>query len=296
MIVGNNEHKSSSAGTFRADSTIKTAWRESSTEVTRVNSDQHEGRTVIVTGGSSGIGRGIALSFAEAGSNVVVADVDRDPKRGERYETDVTRPTDEVAREDHDVEASFVETDVSDPDAVEAMVETTVEEYGGIDVLVNNAGIFVPGDSQEITVEEWNKVIGVDLDGAFYCAKFAIPHLVESQGSIVNIGSVNSAEGGGGPPYASAKAAVVNLTRDLAVELGEEGVNVNAICPGFIETAIQDYQTDESLQEQLDHTLVPRAGRPEDIGNVAVFLASEEASFVHGEEIYVDGGWTAHSL
>lgn len=271
-------------------------WIERLLEGTRVNSEQHEGRTVIVTGGASGIGRGIALAFAGVGSNVVIADVTREPKRGERYETDVRRPTDEVAREDHGVGATFVECDVSDPDAVGSMVEATVEEYGGIDVLVNNAGIFVPGISQEITVKEWNDVIGVDLDGAFYCAKFAIPHIVDRGGAIVNIGSVNSAEGGAGPPYASAKAAVVNLTRDLAVELGEEGVNVNAICPGFVETAIQDYQTDESLREQLEHTLLPRAGRPEDIGNVAVFLASEEASFVHGEAIYVDGGWTAHSL
>lgn len=264
--------------------------------MTRVDSEQHAGRSVVVTGGSSGIGRGIARCFAAAGANVANVDVEREPKRGERYETDVSRPTDELVAEEYGVESLFVETDVSDPEAVEAMVETVVDEFGGIDVLVNNAGIFVPGTSQEISVDDWDRVIGVDLDGAFYCAKFAIPHLVEREGALINVGSVNSAEGGGGPPYASAKAGVVNLTRDLAVELGAENVTVNAICPGFIETAIQDYHTDDSLAEQLEHTLLPRAGRPEDVGNLAVFLASEAGSFIHGEAIYVDGGWTAHSL
>ncbi|NGM70498.1 SDR family oxidoreductase [Natronolimnobius sp. AArcel1] len=261
-----------------------------------INSTQHDGRTVIITGGSSGIGRGIALAFAEAGSNVVIADVTREPRQGERYETDVTRPTDEVAREEFDVDATYLETDVSDPDAVEAMIDMTLEEYGRIDVVVNNAGIFIEGDSQDLTVEEWDTVTGVNLDGSFFCAKYAIPHLKEHNGVILNVGSVNSQEGGGGPPYASSKAGIVNLTRDLAVELGDDEVNVNAICPGFIETAIQDYQTDESLEQQLGHTLLPRAGTPEDVGTLAVFLASDEASFIHGEEIYIDGGWTAHSL
>lgn len=258
--------------------------------------DQYEGRTVIITGGASGIGRGMSLAFGEAGANVVVADVTEEPKQGELYETDVTTPTHEVIREEHDGDAMYIETDVSDPESVEAMVEATVDEYGGVDVLVNNAGIYIPGSSQELTVEEWQKVTGVDLDGAFYCSKFAIPHLVERKGTILNVGSVNSQEGGAGPPYASAKAAIVNLTRDLAVELGEDEVNVNAICPGFIETAIQDYQSEESLAEQLGHTLLPNAGTPGDVGNLAVFLASDQASFIHGEEIYIDGGWTAHSI
>lgn len=261
-----------------------------------MNAERHTGRTVIVTGASSGIGRGIALRFAEEGANVVVADVRREPKQGEYFDTDLTTPTHDVICEEHDVGAMFVETDVGDPNAVRAMVEETVETYGGIDVLVNNAGIFIPGDSQEITVEEFDQVISVDLGGTFYCTKYAIPHLKERSGHIVNIGSVNSEEGGGGPPYASAKAGVVNLTRDLATELGEDEVNVNAVCPGFVETAIQDYQTEEGMQEQLDHTLLPYAGTPSDIGDAAVFLASEEARFVHGTALYVDGGWTAHSL
>ena len=260
-----------------------------------MRANRHQGRTVVVTGGSSGIGRGIALRFAEEGANVVVADVRRDPVRGEYFETDAETPTDELVRE-LGVEAEFVETDVSDPAAAEAMVEATVEAFGGLDVLVNNAGVYLPGDSQTTTPEEWHDVIGVDLDGSFFAAKYAVPHLKEASGALINVGSVHSSQGGGGPAYASAKAAVVNLTRDLAVELGPASVNVNCICPGFVRTAVQDYHTDESMQREIDHTLLPEVGDPEDIGDVAVFLASDEASFVHGESIYVDGGWAAHRV
>ncbi|MFB6136806.1 MAG: SDR family NAD(P)-dependent oxidoreductase [Halobacteriaceae archaeon] len=261
-----------------------------------MQADRHAGKTVVVTGGSSGIGRGVARRFAEEGANVVVADVRREPKRGTYFETDVERPTAQMIREDTDADATYVETDVSDPAEAEAMVETAVGEYGRLDVVVNNAGIFIPGDSQDVTPAEWDEVIGVDLDGTFFCSKYAVPHLVETEGSIVNVGSVNSSEGGGGPPYAAAKGAIPNLTRDFAVELGEENVRVNAVCPGFIETAIQDYHDADSMAEQLDHTLLPHAGTPEDVGDLAVFLASEEARFVHGQSIYVDGGWSAHRL
>jgi NAD(P)-dependent dehydrogenase (short-subunit alcohol dehydrogenase family) len=258
--------------------------------------DRHRDRTVIVTGGASGIGRGIAMRFGEEGANVVVADVQRDPKQGEYYDTDVDRPTDEVVDEETPGTGLYVETDVSDPGSVEATVERAVDEFGRLDVLVNNAGIYVPGDSQELTVDEWHTVLDVNLGGHFICAKYAIPHLVEAEGQIVNMGSIMASEGGAGPPYASAKAAVVNLTRDLAVELGEASVNVNAICPGFVETPIQDYQTQESIDHQLDHTLLPRGGTPQDIGDAAVFLASDEAAFVHGTTLYVDGGWAAHRV
>jgi len=258
--------------------------------------DRHLDRTVIVTGAASGIGRGIATRFGEEGASVVVADVRREPKQGEFYDTDLERPTDELVDEETSGTGLYVETDVADPDSVEGMVETAVEEFGGIDVLVNNAGIHVPGDSQELSFDEWQSVLGVNLDGHFLCAKHAIPHLVESEGHVLNMGSVMASEGGAGPPYASAKAAIVNLTRDLAVELGEASVNVNAICPGFVETPIQDYQTEESIERQLGHTLLPRGGVPRDVGDAAVFLASEEASFVHGTTLYVDGGWSAHRI
>lgn len=259
-----------------------------------MQADRHEDCTVIVTGASSGIGRGIALRFAEEGADVVIADVQEEPKAGEYFDTDVTTPTAAVISEEHGREARYVETNVSNPESVRAMIDETVDEFGGIDVLVNNAGIVVPGDSQELSVEEWRDVVSVNLDGEFYCAKFAIPHLKESRGDIVNVASVHAVDGGAGPPYASSKAGVVNLTKDLAVELGNAGVRVNAVCPGPIATPMQDIWSEEALAAQEEAVLVDRFGEPEDIANAAVFLASDEASFIQGEALFVDGGWTAY--
>ncbi|MFC7078361.1 SDR family NAD(P)-dependent oxidoreductase [Haloarcula halophila] len=257
--------------------------------------ERHADRTVIVTGAASGIGRGIARRFGDEGANVVVADVRREPKQGARYDSDVTTPTDALIAEETAGDATYVETDVGDPDSVAAMVETAVETYGGVDVLVNNAGIQIDGDSQSTTIEEWQRSIDIDLSGAFYCAKFAVPHLVEREGQIINIGSVRGFEGGGGPPYAAAKGGVVNMTRDLAIELGPDGVRVNCINPGYIETPLQDINTDEDVAKAEEHTLVPRFGKPEDVGDAAVFLASDEAEFITGANLAVDGGWLAHS-
>jgi NAD(P)-dependent dehydrogenase (short-subunit alcohol dehydrogenase family) len=265
-----------------------------SPEEVAMQADRHEGRTVIVTGGSSGIGRGIALRFAEEGARVVNADVRRDPAVGKYHGPDDERPTDRYIDEALDGEATYVETDVSDPDAVEAMVAETVETYGGIDVLVNNAGLYIPGTTEELTIEEWRRMIEVDLEGVFFCSKAAIPHLKEADGHIVNIASVQADAGGGGPAYSSAKAAVTNLTRDLAVELSGAGVHVNAICPGYVKTPLQDYLTEAEIEAAREHTLTPFFGEPEDVGDAAVFLASEEARFVTGTALYVDGGWTAH--
>jgi NAD(P)-dependent dehydrogenase (short-subunit alcohol dehydrogenase family) len=257
--------------------------------------DRHAGRVVLVTGAASGIGRGVARRFGEEGATVVVADVRREPKRGERYDRDVETPTDELVRAETPGEASFVETDVSDPDEAAAAVAAAVDAHGGLDVLVNNAGVQVPGDSQSLTLEEWDRSLAVDLDGVFYCSKAAIPHLRAVEGAIVNVGSVRGLEGGGGPAYAAAKGGVVNLTRDLAVELGEANVRVNCVTPGYVKTPLQDYLTDEEVAASREHTLLPRLGLPEDVGDAAVFLASDEASFVTGVQLPVDGGWLAHS-
>jgi len=258
--------------------------------------NRHKGRTVIVTGGSSGIGRGIAFRFAEEGAHVVNADIRRDPAIGEHHSPDDERPTDQYIKEALNGEATYVETDVGDYDAVEAMVDEAVDTYGGVDILVNNAGIYIPGTTEEFSIEDWRRMIAVDLEGVFFCSKAAIPHLKDASGNIVNIASVHAQEGSGGPAYASAKAAVVNLTRDLAVELGDAEVQVNAICPGYIKTPIQDYLSEKEIEEVREHTLTPWLGEPEDIGDTAVFLASNEARFITGTALYVDGGWTAHSM
>jgi NAD(P)-dependent dehydrogenase (short-subunit alcohol dehydrogenase family) len=261
-----------------------------------MSDSRHDGRTVIVTGSSSGIGRRIAFRFAEDGASVVCASRSNDPHSGEYYDTDVSKPTEEVIREEYDQEAMFVSTDVSDPDQVETLVEETADRFGRIDVLVNNAGISIVGDSQSTTIEEWHRMIAVDLYGTFYCCKYAIPHIADAEGDIINIASVNATEGGSGPAYSAANAGQVNLTRDLAVELGPDNVNVNCISPGYIKTPIQDYQDEESIETSREQTLLPRFGEPEDVANMAAFLASEEAGFVHGADIYVDGGWAAHRV
>jgi NAD(P)-dependent dehydrogenase (short-subunit alcohol dehydrogenase family) len=251
---------------------------------------------VIVTGSASGIGRGIALQFAErTDATVVVADVQRDPLENAYTDgEDDDTPTDELIDRTTGGSSTYIETDVSDPSNVKQTIETSAEKFGGIDVLVNNAGVHIRKNIHQMELEEWDAVIDINLSGTFYCSKYALPHLERSDGNIINISSVNATEGGSGPAYASSKAGITNLTRDLAVDLGPLGVNVNAICPGFIQTPITSSLDVESLEHAREQTLIQRLGTPDDIGSVAVFLASDRADFIHGHSLYVDGGWSVH--
>ena len=250
-------------------------------------------RVAIVTGASSGIGRGVALEFAREGANVVIADIQEAPKQGKHHDQDVTTPTAEECAV-LGAKSFFVNTDTSSEKDMSGLVDKTVEAYGGVDILVSNAGIHVPGSSQEMTVDTWDRVVGVNLRGIFLGTKFAIPHLMKSKaGRIINIASVHAFHGGGGPAYAPAKAGVVNLTKDTACEVGEHGITVNAICPGYIETPIQDYLTEEDIQACRDKTPLPRLGLPKDIGRACVFLASDDAEWITGVALPVDGGWLA---
>jgi NAD(P)-dependent dehydrogenase (short-subunit alcohol dehydrogenase family) len=250
-------------------------------------------RVAIVTGGSSGIGRGIALAFAREGARVVVADVREEPLRGKYHETDVSTPTvKEVGRLGG--EGLFIREDVSDEHAAETVIEQTVARFGGLDILVNNAGIHVPGGSQDLSLEDWDRVVRLNLRAVFVLTKLAIPHLRRSRhGRIIHVASVHAYGGGAGPAYAPAKAAVVNMARDTALEVGRDGITVNAICPGYIETAIQDYLTPEQIDACRARTPLPRLGRPSDIAHAAVFLASDEAEWITGTSLVVDGGFIA---
>lgn len=250
-------------------------------------------RVCIVTGGSSGIGRGIALEFAREGARIAVVDKREVPLRGKYHETDVTTPTvSEI--EKLGARGIFLPTDVADETQVADAIQQTVERFGGLDILVNNAGIHIPGGAQEISIADWDKVVGVNLRGVFVATKLAIPHLKQSKfGRIIQIASVHAYGGGAGPAYAPAKAALVNMVRDTALEIGEFGITVNAICPGYIETAIQDYLTPEQIQEALEKTALPRFGLPRDIGRACVFLASDDAEWVTGASLLVDGGFAA---
>ena len=250
-----------------------------------------EGRVAIVTGASSGIGRGIALELGREGAKVVVADVREQPKKGKWHDTDVETPT--VAElEALGTEGVFVQADVADEVAVQALVETCVATYGRLDILVNNAGIVMPGNIETQTSENYDKAMNVNLRGAFLTTKYAMPHLRPTgHGRVINIASVHAFAGGGGPAYAASKAGIVNLTRDTASEAAADNVTANAICPGYIETPIQDYLDEEMIQMCRDRTPLPRFGTPADIGKAAVFLASDDAAWITGIALPVDGGW-----
>jgi NAD(P)-dependent dehydrogenase (short-subunit alcohol dehydrogenase family) len=250
-------------------------------------------RIAIITGGSSGIGRGIALEFAREGARIAIADKREVPLRGIYHETDVATPTVEEI-EKLGTQGIFVQTDVADESQIAHVLQQTVEHFGGLDILINNAGIHIPGGVQELSIADWDKVVGVNLRGVFVATKLALPHLKQSKfGRIIQIASVHAYGGGAGPAYAPAKSAVVNMVRDTALEIGQFGITVNAICPGYIETAIQDYLTPEQVEEALEKTALLRFGLPRDIGRAAVFFASDDAEWVTGASLLVDGGFAA---
>jgi NAD(P)-dependent dehydrogenase (short-subunit alcohol dehydrogenase family) len=250
-------------------------------------------RVAIVTGGSSGIGRGVCLEFAREGARVVVADAQEAPKQGRYHEQD-TKTTTAAEVEKIGSQAHFVQTDVAAEESVTTLMEQAVAAFGRIDIIVNNAGIFILANSQQLSAADWDRIIGVNLRGAFLMTKHAIPYLERSPaGRIINIASVHAFRGGGGPAYAPSKAAIVNLAKDTAVEVADRGITANAICPGYIETAIQDYLTPEQIDDCREGTPLPRLGLPRDIGRACVFFASDDAEWITGTALPVDGGWLA---
>ena len=250
-------------------------------------------RVALVTGGSSGIGRGICLELAREGACVTVADLNEQPKQGKYHDVEAQLPTAQVIVEDGGA-SHFVPVDMGDAASVEVMIEACLKTWGALDIVVNNAGIHVPGNSQELQVDDWDRVMAINLRGPYLCTKHSVPHLKKSQaGRIINIASVHAFAGGGGPVYPPAKAGLVNLTRDTAVELASENITVNAICPGYIETPIQDYLTEEQIEASRHRTPLPRLGLPSDIGRAAVFFASDDAEWITGTALPVDGGWLA---
>lgn len=254
----------------------------------------HDNRVAIVTGGSSGIGREIALRLAADGFGVAVVDKRRRPKSGKHYDTDVTKPTAEVIREEKSGDAVFVETDLTDEADIEAAVEEAVNEFGQLDVLVNNAGILISGTTRSLSKEDWQQQVDVNLTAYFLTAKYALSHIVDSDaGRVVNISSVNARFGGAGPAYASTKAGIVNFTRDLAMEVADDSVTVNTILPGVIKTPMQDLNDEETMERQEQNTPLPRLGEPRDVANAVRFFVSEEAEWITGAQLLVDGGYLA---
>jgi|AntRauTorckE6833_2_1112554.scaffolds.fasta_scaffold01347_8 NAD(P)-dependent dehydrogenase (short-subunit alcohol dehydrogenase family) len=250
-------------------------------------SERLQGKTALVTGGSSGNGRAIARRFAEEGANITVADVRDDPRMG-------GEPTHDLI-EAEGGNAQFVHCDVSSVDDLHAAVDATVEAFGSLDVMVNNAGVERQKPLEEVTEDDYEWLMDINLKGVFFGSQAAVEVMREQDegGSIINMSSIGGIRGlENSSLYCTSKGGVTNLTRELAVEHGEHDVRVNALNPGFIETAMtmEDGDTAGGI---LDQTPLGRAGQPEEVADAALFLASDESSFVTGHNLVMDGGFTA---
>ena len=246
-----------------------------------------EGKSALITGASRGIGRAIALRFAEEGCDVAV-----------NYVTEAGRDNaaeaDEVAEQIRALgrQAICVEADVTDLEAVEGMAEYVIERLGKLDILVNNAGITRDRTLKELAKEDWDRVIEVNLTGAFHCARAVIDHMRERRSwRIISISSVVAQMGNiGQTNYAASKAGLIGLTMSLAREVARRGITVNCIAPGFIDTEMTQAMPDD-IREQVIATIpMARMGRPEEVANAAAFLASEAASYITGQVLSVNGG------
>lgn len=246
-----------------------------------------EGRTAYITGGSKGIGKAIAKSFAYEGANVCIVDLD---------ETALHQTKEEC--QSQGLEITTLTADVTKREQVEESMEETVRNFGGIDILVNNAGVIRDNLFYKMTEDDWNIVMDVHLKGAYFCSQTVQKYMVKQHyGRIINVSSTSALGNRGQANYATAKAGIQGFTKTLAIELGKYGITVNAVAPGFIQTDMtkataerlgMDFE--ELIETRKKQIPVGRAGQPEDIANAALFFALEASSFVNGQVLYVAGG------
>jgi glucose 1-dehydrogenase len=253
-----------------------------------------DGKVALVVGGTSGIGRGIALRYGGEGASVVVASRTRESNEG-------PEPTDELIRERGGA-AEFAELDVTDADAVDRVVAATIESHGDLHVLAFSAGTFSGGDSRDLPLEDFDRQFAVDVRGAFLCARAALKHFVPKRyGKVVLVSSNFGLVGVAGfAAYCAAKAAVIGLVRALAVEYGSSGVNINALLPGATHTAASDPFRENPAIDEIWQRMTPLrlpgdqfVADADDVANAALFLASDESRAMTGQGLVVDGGWTA---
>lgn len=238
-------------------------------------------KVTIITGAGSGIGRGTALLFGREGAKVVVADVNE--KGGEETANEIRK---------NGGEAFFARLDVSNREQVKNVVQETIKKYGRIDVLINNAGIIQDALVVKMTEEQWDRVINIDLKGPFNCIQAVVGSMIEQgSGEILNVSSIVGLYGNIGQiNYAAAKSGLIGMTKTLAKELGKKGIRVNAIAPGFIVTPMTSGIPEKILEMMKEKTPLKRLGQVEDVANTLLFLASDEAGFINGAVITVDGG------
>lgn len=235
-------------------------------------------RVVLVTGAASGIGEACARRMADEGARV--------------WCTDVAPAVEAVADELDD--AGWCVCDVSDPAAVDAAVAAAADRFGGLDVLVNSAGILLFENAHDTTLDQWNRILAVNLTGTFLCSMASLPHLLDGGGSIVNLSSSAAVKGAPwAAAYAASKGGVLSLTRALAIEYGRRGLRVNALCPSNVATPIRDeFRFPDEADQSLLHRLLPfhEEGHPADVAAAVAFLASDDGRHVNGAELRVDGG------
>lgn len=245
-----------------------------------------ENKVAIVTGAASGIGKSIAMTYAQNGAKIIVADINEE----------AGKEIVEVIKQ-HDADAIFIKTDASNPEDAQHLVNESIEQFGQINIAVNNAGI--GGDSEPIAdhpIESWNKTIDINLSGVFYGMKYQIPAMLKNgSGSIINMASILGQVGfATSAAYVAAKHGVIGLTKNAALEYAQEGIKTNAIGPGFINTPLLSESLEEEQFEQIK-ALYPegRLGKPEEVAELALWLASDKSSFVNGAYYPIDGAYLA---
>ncbi|ULL17913.1 SDR family NAD(P)-dependent oxidoreductase [Paenibacillus sp. H1-7] len=241
-------------------------------------------KVAVVTGGASGIGEMTIRLFAEEGAKVVIADFS---DRGETL-------ADELRNGGK--EALFIKTDVTKEDQVQAMVAETVKQFGRLDIMFANAGIAKDGPAHMLTADAWERTIDINLSGVFLSDKYAIEQMLKQDGGgvIVNCGSIHSHVGKAGvTAYAAAKGGVKLLTQSLGIDYAKQGIRVNAVCPGYIDTPLIAGRNEAINEHLISLHPMGRLGKPEEVAKAVLFLASEDASFITGTSLLVDGGYTA---
>ena len=249
-----------------------------------------QSKRVIVTGGASGIGRAICELFAREGAEIVIGDLD--VQGGTEVVSGITKSGGR---------AEFLKTDVSKENDAHALVKFAESRLGGVDIVINNAAAFVFGKVEDVTKDDWDKVMGVNVIGPANIVRFALPHFRKAGGgSVVNMASVSSFVAAPAfIPYNTSKGALLQLTRSLAMDLAPDGIRVNCVCPGAIYTSATEkhleftgQDREKFLEQEANESFLKRFGTPDEVAYAALFLASDEAAFITGAQLVVDGGAT----